>query len=149
MIGYGRIFRTISCALGQSMNQALSGMELTFSQGHILGYLAHCSQIPCVKDMEEFFQLTHPTISGLLARMEKKGFVRLDSDPADRRRKLVYLLPKGKQCTETMLEVIRQSDATLLQGFTPEESAQFRSYLLRAMHNVSPDFTIPKEELTK
>ena len=61
MIGYGRIFRTISCALGQSMNQALSGMELTFSQGHILG----------------------------------------------------------------------------------------RSYLLRAMHNVSPDFTIPKEELTK
>ena len=48
-----------------------------------------------------------------------------------------------------MSEVIRQGDATLLQGFTREEQEQFREYLARAMRNVSPDFTIPKEELSK
>ena len=102
LTNYGHMFRAISCALGQRMNQALSGMELTFSQGHILGYLAQCTQTPCVRDIEDAFQLTHPTVSGLLSRMEKKGFVRLEPDPGDRRRKLVYLLPKGLQCIETM-----------------------------------------------
>ena len=149
MTNYGHMFRAISCALGERMNQALSGMELTFSQGHILGYLAQCTQTPCVRDIEDAFQLTHPTVSGLLSRMEKKGFVRLEPDPGDRRRKLVYLLPKGLQCIETMSEVIRQGDATLLRGFTQAEQEQFRVYLTRAMRNVSPDFTIPKEEFSK
>lgn len=149
MTNYGHMFRAISCALGQRMNQALSGMELTFSQGHIMGYLAQCTHPPCVRDIEDAFQLTHPTVSGLLSRMEKKGFVHLEPDPKDRRRKLVYLLPKGLQCIETMSEVIRQGDAKLLQGFSREEREQFQVYLTRAMHNVSPDFTIPKEEFSK
>ena len=34
-------------------------------------------------------------------------------------------------------------------GFTREEQEQFREYLARAMRNVSPDATIPKEELSK
>ena len=40
MLTFGRIFRSLDCALGQRMDQALSGMDLTFSQGHIMGYLA-------------------------------------------------------------------------------------------------------------
>ena len=31
----------------------------------------------------------------------------------------------------------------------PEEAAQFREYLFRALHNVSPDFDIQKEEFDK
>ena len=60
------------------------------------------------------------------------------------RRKLVYILPKGQQCNETMYAVIQSGDKKLLEGFTPEEEAQFREYLLRALHNVSPDFDIEK-----
>lgn len=144
---YGRIFRRLDCALGQSMNQALSSMDLTFSQGHIMGYLAHCAQPPCAKDIEERFQLSHPTVSGLLARLEKKEFIALRSDPEDRRRKLVYILPKGQQCNETMYAVIRRGDEKLLEGFSEAEAAQFRQYLLRALHNVSPESEPEKEEL--
>ena len=131
MLTYGHMFRVLSCAMGQNMNQALSGMDLTFAQGYILGYLEHCAQPPCAKDMEEKFRLSHPTVSGLLSRMEKKGFIAQKPDPQDRRRKLCYLLPKGKQCCDAL------------------EAAQFQSYLLRAIRNVSPDFHIPEEEFTK
>ena len=108
------------------MDQALSGMDLTFSQGHIMGYLAYCDTPPCAKDIEDRFHLSHPTVSGLLARLEKKEFIALREDPDDRRRKLVYILPKGRQCNETM--------------------AQFLNFLFRALHNVSPDFDPKKEE---
>ena len=67
-------------------------------------------------------------------------------DPDDRRRKLVYILPKGRQCNKTMAAVIQNGDKKLLEGFTPEETAQFLNFLLRALHNVSPDFDPKKEE---
>lgn len=149
MHDYGHMFRAISCALGQNINKALSETGLTFSQGHIMGYLAHSAEPPCVRDMEEHLQLTHPTISGLLARMEKKGFVSLQPDPQDRRRKLVYLSPKGEQYIETMSAVIRQGEEQLVQDFSPVEKQQFRSYLARALHNVSPDAILPKEEFNE
>ena len=131
------------------MDQALAGMDLTFAQGHIIGYLVHCPTPPCAKDIEERFHLSHPTVSGLLARLEKKEFIALREDPEDRRRKLVYVLPKGQQCDEAMRAVIQNGDKKVLEGFAPEEEAQFRSFLLRALHNVAPDFDLEKEELQK
>ena len=149
MITFGRIFRNLDCVLGRRMDQALAGMDLTFSQGHIIGYLVHCPTPPCAKDIEERFHLSHPTVSGLLARLEKKEFIALREDPEDRRRKLVYVLPKGQQCDEAMRAVIQNGDKRVLEGFAPEEEAQFRSFLLRALHNVAPDFDLEKEELQK
>ena len=81
MLTFGRIFRSLDCALGQRMDQALSGMDLTFSQGHIMGYLAHRDTPPCAKDIEDRFHLSHPTVSGLLSRLEKKEFIQLREDP--------------------------------------------------------------------
>ena len=126
MVTFGRVFRSLDCALRRRMDQALSGMDLTFSQGHIMGYLAHCDTP--------------------LSRLEKKEFIALREDPDDRRRKLVYILPKGRQCNETMAAVIQNGDKKLLEGFTPEETAQFLNFLFRALHNVSPDFNPKKEE---
>ena len=149
MFPFGRTFRRLDCAMRQSMDQALSSMDLTFSQGYIMGYLAYSEQPPCAKDIEDRFQLSHPTVSGLLSRLEKKEFIALRPDPEDRRRKLVYILPKGKQCNETMHAVIRDGEERLLTGFSQEEREQFQQYLLRALQNVSPEFEPEKEEPSK
>ena len=151
MITFGRIFRSLDRALGRRMDQALASMDLTFAQGHIIGYLVRCQTPPCAKDIEERFHLSHPTVSGLLARLEKKEFIALQEDPEDRRRKLVYILPKGQQCDEAMRAVIQSGDEKVLEGFTPEEGEQFQSFLYRALHKVAPDFDLglEKEELQK
>mgnify|MGYP002088576661 CR=1 FL=1 len=141
---YGHMVRVLHCTISQSVTGALAEMELTSAQGRIMGYLALSPEPPCAKDIEDRFHLSHPTVSGLLARLEKKEFIEVREDPEDRRRKLVYILPKGQQCNETMYAVIQSGDKKLLEGFTPEEEAQFREYLLRALHNVSPDFDIEK-----
>ena len=149
MFPFGRTFRRLDCAMRQSMDGALSSMDLTFSQGYIMGYLAHSEPPPCAKDIEDRFHLSHPTVSGLLSRLEKKEFIALRPDPEDRRRKLVYILPKGKQCNETMHAVIRDGEERLLTGFSQEERKQFQQYLLRALQNVSPEFEPEKEEPSK
>lgn len=118
------------------MTNALSQMELTAAQGHIMGFLAHRKQPPCSRDIEEAFRLSHPTVSGLLARLEKKGFIEFRPDEQDRRCKRIYVLPKGQECNEVMHNTIMNNERRIVQGFTEEEQAQFAVLLERAIENM-------------
>ena len=144
MVTFGRVFRSLDCALRRRMDQALSGMDLTFSQGHIMGYLAHCDTPPCAKDIEDRFHLSHPTVSGLLSRLEKKDFIELRPDETDRRCKRIYVLPKGDELHETMNRVILDNEAQVVAGFSPEERELFTSMLLRAIDNMGASACIRK-----
>ena len=130
----------------QSITSALEEMDLTAAQGRILGFLAHCPSPPCPRDLEEEFHLTHPTVSGLLSRLEKKGFLQLCPDESDRRCKRIYVLPKGNACMETMHSTILDTEARLVQGFTPEEKVQFARLLSRAIENMGGNPRLPEEE---
>lgn len=133
---YGHLLRVLTSCTETSMNGALASMDLTAAQGHIMGYLAQCPQPPCSRDIEEAFHLSHPTVSGLLSRLEKKDFIEFRPDAADRRCKRIYVLPKGKQLHETMHRAIAENEARMVENFTPEEQAQFVSLLLRAIANM-------------
>lgn len=128
------------------MTHALAQMELTAAQGHIMGYLAHCKQPPCPRDIEEKFQLSHPTVSGLLSRLEKKGFIALEPDPQDRRCKRISMLEKGWQCHELMHRTIESNEQRLVKDFTAEEQACFAAYLERAIKNMGGGPCHKKEE---
>ena len=124
-------------------------MDLTASQGMIMGYLAHrVNQPPCAKDIEEHFRLSHPSVSGTLSRLEKKGFIEFRPDEQDRRCKRIYILPKGIQCHEQIEQLFASMEQRVVSDFTPEEKEQFSQFLNRAIQNMggSPCKTYPKEE---
>ncbi len=133
---YGHYFRMLHNATDQAMTNALASMDLTAAQGHIMGYLSHRETAPCSRDIEEALHLSHPTVSGLLSRLEKKGFIEQRPDISDRRCKRIYILPKGLELNETMHRTIRTTEEALVQGFTEEEKAQFGAFLIRAIQNL-------------
>lgn len=145
---YGPLLRTLHCCTDQAMTVALEKMELTSAQGHIMGFLAHRAEPPCSRDIEETFHLSHPTVSGLLSRLEKKGFIEFRTDENDHRCKRIYVLPKGRKCHEEMHRNIRETEERLVKDFTPEEQAQFIAFLERAITNMggSPWHHHHKEE---
>lgn len=145
---FGPRFRVLHWCTDQIMNDALSQMDLTASQGRIMAYLAHRADAPCARDIEEHFHLSHPSVSGTLSRLEKKGFLEFRPDPADRRCKRIYILPKGLACHERMEQTILGIEQQTVSGFTPEEQAQFSRFLDRAIRNmgVSPCKQFHKEE---
>ena len=146
---YGHYIRMLHCGTDQAMTNALASMELTAAQGHIMGFIAHSKQPPCARDIEEAFHLSHPTVSGLLSRLEKKGFVELRPDEQDRRCKRIYILPKGQELHQTMNATILTTEEQIVKGFTEEEKAQFGNYLSRALDNLGVHITKPefKEEI--
>ena len=145
---YGYLLRILHWCHEKAMSNALSKMELTSSQGQIMGYLAHRKEPPCSRDIEEEFHMSHPTAWGLLDRLEKKGFIEFRPDANDRRCKRIYILEKGRECQALMYQTILDNEARLVEGFTEEEKEQFYGYLRRAIANmgVTPCQSIPKEE---
>ena len=138
---YGFLVRILHWCGSNAMENAMKKKDLTSSQGHIMAYLAHAKTPPCPRDLEAEFHLTHPTVSGLLSRLEQKGFIELRTDPEDRRIKRIYVLDKGIQCHEVMHQTIQNNEQRMVQGFTPEEQELFLSFLQRAIRNMGGDPT--------
>ena len=132
----GHYLRMLHCATDQAMTGALAAMDLTAAQGQIMGFIMHREQPPCARDIEEVFYLSHPTVSGILAWLEKKGFIEFRPDESDRRCKRIHALPKGKELDETMRNTILTTEAALVQDFTEEEKELFARLLNRAIRNV-------------
>ena len=133
---FGPRFRILHWCTDQMLTNALAQMNLTSSQGRILGFVAHSPTAPCPRDIEEAFHLSHPTVSGLLSRLEKKDFIALRPDEADRRCKRIYVLPRGRECQETMHRTILANEDRLVQGFTQEEQELFARLLTQAIGNM-------------
>lgn len=133
---YGNYIRILHGCTDQIMSTAVARMDLTPVQSRIMGFLAHRPEPPCAKDVEEAFQLSHPTVSGILSRLEKKDFVEFRPDPADRRCKRIYVLEKGWEHIEQIHCVIRENEERIVSGFTEEEKEQFASLMERAIRNM-------------
>ena len=121
-------------------------MELTAAQGHLMGYLIHSREPRCPRDVEKAFHLSHPTVSGLLSRLEQKGFVELRTDPEDRRFKRIYLLPKAWQLDERISRTLEGNERKMTDGFTQQEREEFAALLQRAIHSMGGELRCPGEE---
>lgn len=133
------------------MSATLAAMDLTASQGHILAYIAHSPQPPCPRDIEEAFQLSHPTVSGILSRLEKKDFIVISRDKTDRRCKRVRLGAKGQECLSRMDATIAENEQRMVADFSAEEKRLFADFLNRAIINMGGSScccqtTIPTKE---
>ena len=145
---FGGRIRLLHWCTSQAMNESLAQIGLTSAQGRIMGRLMHSKEHLRARDIEREFCLSHPTVSGILSRLEKKGFIELRTDRADKRCKRIYVLDKASEFSSLMSETIEKNESRLVDGFTPEEAAQFAAYLERAIGNmgVRPPELSCKEE---
>lgn len=149
-VHYGHLIRILHWCTDQMMTDALDKLDLTAAQGRLMAFLAHRGEQPTyAKDVEAEFHLSHPTVSGLLSRLEQKGFLELKTDPNDRRSKRIVISEKGMASHEQMHSVIMDNESRIVQGFSEEEKAQFAQFLHRAIENVRPDTGCQKKEETK
>jgi DNA-binding MarR family transcriptional regulator len=73
------------------------------------------------------------TMVELLDALEEKGLVERRLDPADRRRKLVYLTPEGHTAVTEGGRAARAAERAFLAALTPAEGDQLRELLQRAL----------------
>lgn len=123
--------------LERGANNSLRPYNLTMSQMEVLIILdqSPLHSMP-LKELERRLHVAQSTAAGLVARLEKKGFVESYTSADDHRVKMVQVTDTGAECLRTS-EAHRTSHETqLLAGFSPEEREQFRALLARAAKNL-------------
>ena len=72
----GPKLKALSTAITQEINRGTAELGLTGSQSFFLGYLVrHRDRTVYPRDLEREFDFSHPTVSGILQRLQAKGFV--------------------------------------------------------------------------
>ena len=136
----GGYLRAISNAMSQDMQQHSEQQGLTSTQSMFLHHLwvrqEHLKKVTYAKDLEDFFDIKHSTVSGVLQRMEAAGFVTFQASEEDRRCKSICLTEKGFSVIEQTGLHIQQTEARLVDGMSEEDIATFRRLLQTAAHNL-------------
>jgi len=134
----GRMIKILNTTIERDMNRTLAKYDLTGGQGAILGYLVHHPGVEiCQKDLEKEFELSHPTISSILARMEAKGIISTEPLEKDKRFKKVVLTEKGILLDREIFSHIEENEARLTSGFSEGEKQKIIELLNRVLQNIN------------
>ncbi len=88
------------------------------------------------RDLAERVQNTPATVTKMIQRMEKAGFIQCRPDPADQRVSRVYLTDAGRAIQAKVQAVWQQMEAESFAGLTQKERALLRRCLLQIRQNL-------------
>lgn len=111
--------------------------DVTFAQGKVLFFL-HTQKdgAATMKSVENYLDVSHATVSGIISRLQEKGYVECERSPEDARAKTVRLTEKENASFAEMKKRRSDMEKMLLKNFTAEERAALAAYLERVYLNV-------------
>ena len=116
---------------------------LNKSQAGILFMLHHeeaVSQKPLSqKELAKKLNVTAPSITSAIQKMEKAGFIKRQPDEKDQRIMRLYLEKKGEACIEHVKEVAMQMDEIMFRGISQEEKLLLRRILIQIFENLKEE----------
>lgn len=134
----GFLFKQINTVYEKDINNQLKGIGITSSQCEVLDYLFHCDKEEVnQRDIEKALNLKNPTVTGLLQRLDEKGYVLIVPNAKDKRKKKVYLTEKAYDIQRRMEADRRRIDKNLTLGMTRREVQALQKMLNRVLYNVS------------
>ena len=136
MENIGAMLKQINDRLHAQADATLKENGLTFTQARVLRYLHRAGGQASQKALGDYLEVAHPTIVGIVSRLEREGFVTCSTGVADRRSKVVCLTAKAVAIRDCMDRSIRKTEQRLVAGLSQEEVDQLRGLLTRLHRNL-------------
>ena len=133
----GYLLKIVTDVLGREANYMLKKQDLTWAQSRLIGFLSRNGGECTQKELENFLEVSHPTVVGIVSRMEQNGFVTCRIDASDRRNKIVSLTEKAVEAGKSILGSLREQEEAMFDGFTDEERQKLDEYLFRIYENLN------------
>ena len=110
-----------------------SGIEVTPIQVMLLFFLQQ-NNGSSLTQISQGLMLENPTVTGLIDRLEKSGYVKRSDHPNDRRVYLVHLTEKGNKVARKALPIVRKLNEQIKEGYSKEEIGNFTKVLFGAFN---------------
>ncbi len=134
----GFMIKQINNVYEKDLNERLRTIGITASQCAVLDYLFHTSREEVSqRDVERALNLKNPTVTGLLKRLDEKGYILCVPNATDKRKKNIYLTEKAYDIQRRMENDRRKLDRELTRGMTKREVAALRKNLEKLLYNIA------------
>jgi DNA-binding MarR family transcriptional regulator len=110
-----------------------SGVEVTPIQVMLLFFLQK-NDGSSLTQISQGLMLENPTITGLIDRLEKSGYVKRFDHPNDRRVYLVHITEKGNRVAKKALPIIKKLNEQIKEGYSKSEIDDFKKVLIGAFN---------------
>lgn len=132
--------KTLSNLLKREIGSSRGGKYVanaTGTNGFVIGYLAeNADRDVFQRDLEKKFSVRRSTMSNIIMRMEKKGFLVRVPVEYDARLKKLILTEKGWEIHATMESAVTDAEKKLTRGLSEEEIELLFSLLGRLRRNL-------------
>ncbi len=118
--------------------------DLNRSQASVL-FMLHQRDSMSQKELAARLNITAPSITSLIQKMERDRYITREPDRHDQRVMRLTLTEKGKSCIQAVTEVVQRMEEIMLQGMSLEEKLLFRRFLIQAGENLINHERIEKE----
>ena len=133
-IGY--LIKNINDKLKARADAELKKYDLTLTQSRVIAYLDSCGGQAMQKEIEQHLEVSHPTVAGLVSRMEQNGFVSSLTDENDKRNKIVRLTERAEEVGNEMRQMIMRNEKRVIESLSAEDVKQLRKTLLLLLKNL-------------
>ncbi len=132
----GYLIKSINDKLKVRADAELKQYHLTMSQSRVLVYLRSRGGQATQKEIETFLDVAHPTVVGLVSRMEQNGYVTC-WPCEDGRNKYVKLTPQAEAIDKDMQENMHANEEMLLAPLSPGDRERLRDLLLTVAEHLT------------
>lgn len=126
-IGY--FIKNINDKLKVRADADLKHYNLTLAQSRVVAFLNSKGGTATQKEIELFLEVSHPTVVGIVSRMEQNGHVVSWIDEADKRNKVVKLTERAQAMGMDMEQNILANEQKMLASLSDEEIGQLKRML--------------------
>lgn len=112
--------------------------DLTLAQ---IGLLAFVARNPGghIQNLAEGMDLTPPTVSVAVRKLEESGWLRREPDEQDRRASCIFLTARAAEAVQRVMQQRQQKMARLLDSLTDQEQEQLLNLLEKAIIHLEED----------
>ena len=135
----GKILKIVSNYMDKDMNNCLSDYNITRSQMGILIYIqvAECKNIEANQvDIEKEFNLKNPTVTGIINRLEEKGYIKRVRSDKDKRYNKLELTESGREILNKGKRKAQENEEKLLKILTDDEIKELKRILTKIVNNI-------------
>ncbi len=134
----GFLFKQINNVYEKEFNRRLKSLGITSSQCEVLDFLLQSGQEEVTqRDIERALNLKNPTVTGLLKRLDEKGFILAVPSGREKRFKNIYLTEKAYDIQKRMEKDRKKLDQMLTLGMTKKETESLHKMLNRVLYNIA------------
>ncbi|MGN1159227.1 MAG: MarR family winged helix-turn-helix transcriptional regulator [Lachnospiraceae bacterium] len=125
----GYFIKNINDKLKVKADADLKRYHLTLAQSRVLAFLNSRGGMATQKEIEIYLEVSHPTVVGIVSRMEQNGHVVTWIDETDKRNKIVKLTEQAKAMGADMEQDILANEKKMLDSLSDEDIEQLRRML--------------------